>query len=182
MSPVSIGSADEVHQVVRDEILKLQAFSLGACLPAAFWEHIPAVGMVPPAEEDRIPLEPSEDKTACYFPESMVIILWGEIFMHRLQDLIKDHPEWNIDRLIKVCVLHLHAQHSNAGLSAVLSDILTYSSSALDNLIDHMYLQGAKWKLLWEIAPLGTTPVEHISTLVHISNQETDVPEPHDAE
>ncbi len=179
-SPVSMGSSDEVHRVVQYELYRMQAFGPGSHLPAAFCKHIPALGTVPPSKEDQIPLLLAEDEMACYFPESMVIMPWGKVFIRRLCDLIKDHPEWNMDKLIHVCMLHLHTQHGNAGLSAVLNNILSYSSGTLDNLVHHMYPQGTK--PLQEIVPLGTTPVEHISTLVNLSNQETDIPEPSDTQ
>ncbi len=66
------------------------------------------------------------------------------------------------------------------GIVTVLTDVLSYSSGTLDNLVDHMYPQGAK--LLWEIVPPGTQPVEHISTLVHDSDREVDMVEPADAQ
>ena len=37
-------------------------------------------------------------------------------------------------------------------------------------------------KLLWEIIPPGTQPMEHISTLVHNSDWEVDLVEPSDAQ
>ncbi len=58
----------------------------------------------------------------------------------------------------------------------LFSDMLTYSSGVLDNLVDHMYPQGAK--PLREIVPPGTAPVEYISTLVNISDWEVDLVEP----
>ena len=43
-----------------------------------------------------------------------------------------------------------------------------------------MYPQGVK--LLWEIIPPRTQPVEHISTLVQNSDQEVDLVEPMDVQ
>ena len=82
--------------------------------------------------------------------------------------------------MICVCISRLHHCHGAAGIIAVLTDVLSYSSRALDNLVDHMYPQGAK--PLWEIVPPGTQHVEHISTLVHNSDQEVDLVEPMDAQ
>ena len=120
------------------------------------------------------------DCMSCYYPESMVIVLRGEVLIWGLWDLIKDHPEWNIDHLIHVCISRLHHHHGDTGIIAVLTDVLSYSSRALDNLVDHMYPQGVK--SLQEIVPPGTQPVEHISTLVQNSDREVDLVEPTDTQ
>ena len=125
-------------------------------------------------------MDPDCNCMSCYYPESMVIILRGEVFIWGLQDLINDCPEWSIDHLIHVCVSRLHHCYGAAGIVAVLTDVLSYSSRALDNLVNHMYPQGMK--PLWEIVPPGTQPVEHISTLVHNSDWEVDLVEPTDAQ
>ena len=125
-------------------------------------------------------MDPDCNCTLCYYPESMVIIPRGEVFIQGLQDLIKDYPEWSIDCLIRVCVSRLHHHHGAAGIIAVLTDVLSYSSRALDNLVDHMYPQGVK--PLQEIIRPGTQPMEHISTLVHNSDQEVDLVEPTDTQ
>ncbi len=85
-----------------------------------------------------------------------------------------------MDHLICVCISRLHHCHRDAGIITVLTDVLSYSSGALDNLVDHMYPQGVK--PLWEIVPPGTQPVEHISTLVQNSNREVDLVEPTDVQ
>ncbi len=176
VSPSSHHSRGDMHQVVQDVLHELKSQGLGMHFPAASWEHVPVLGTVPLCEEDRVPMDPDCNCTLCYYPESMVIIPRGEVFIQGLQDLIKDYPEWSIDCLIRVCVSRLHHHHGAAGIIAVLTDVLSYSSRALDNLVDHMYPQGVK--PLWEIIPQGTQPVEHISTLVHNSNREVDLVEP----
>ncbi len=158
----------------------MQALRLGAHIPAAFHEPFPAQGTVPLSKEDQIPVTREEDRTACYFPESMVMVPQGEVFIRGLCDLIKDCPEWNVDHLISICISQLYAWHGDAGLAAVLTDVLTYSSGALDNLVDHMYPQGAK--PLQEIVPPETALVEHISMLVNISDREIDLVKPCDAQ
>ncbi len=82
--------------------------------------------------------------------------------------------------MIHVCDSRLHHHHRAVGIVAVLTDVLSSSSGALDNLVNHMYPQGVK--LLQEIIPPGTQPVEHISTLVHCSDQEVDLMEPMDTQ
>ena len=169
-------SGGNMHQVIQDVLHELNHQGLSAHFPAVFQECVPVAGTVPPCQEDRVPVDPM----SCYYPESMVVIPRGEVFIHGLQDLIKDHPEWSVDHLICVCVSRLHHHHRAAGIIAVLTDVLSYSSSTLDNLVDHMYPQGAK--PLWEIVPPGTQLVEHISTLVHNSDREVDMVEPADAQ
>ncbi len=176
-SPSSHHSRDNMHQVM---LHKLRSQGLGTHFPAAFWEHVPIAGTVPLCQEDRVPMDPDYNHTSCYFPESMVIVPRGEVFIQGLCDLIKDCPEWNVDHLICVCISRLHHHHRDAGIIAVLTDVLSYSSGALDNLVDHMYPQGMK--PLQEIVPPGTQPMEHISTLVHNSNREVDLVEPTDAQ
>ncbi len=169
-----------MHQVVLDVLHQLKVTGLGVHLPAAFWEAIPTLGTILPCEEDRIPVDPDADHTSCYYPESMVVVPKGKVFIWGLHDLIKDCPKWNMDWLIHVCISWLHHCHGDAGIVAVLMDLLSYSSGALDNLVDHMYPQGAK--PLWEIIPLGTLPMEHISTLVQNSDKLVDLVEPMDTQ
>ncbi len=169
-----------MHQVMWDVLHKLKSQGLRAHFPAAFQECVSIVGTVPPCQEDRVQVDPDCDCMSCYYPESIVIVLRGEVFIQDLQDLIKDHPKWNIDHLICVCIFRLHHHYRDAGIIAVLTDVLSYSSRALDNLVDYMYPQGAK--PLWEIFPPGTQPVEYISTLVQNSDREVDLVEPTDAQ
>ena len=82
-----------MHQVMRDMLHELKSQGLGVHFPAAFQEHVPVVGTVPLCQEDRVPVDPDCDCMSCYYPESMVIIPRGEVFIQGLQDLIKDHPE-----------------------------------------------------------------------------------------
>ncbi len=166
--------------MVQDILQELKFLRLSVHFPAAFHEAIPAPGTVPLCEEDRIPVEPDEDHTSCYYPESMVVVPRGKVFIRGLHDLIRDCPKWNVDQLICICISQLHHCHGDAGLIAVLTDLLSYSSGALDNLVDHMYPQGAK--LHQEIVPSRTQPVEHISTLVHTSDREVDLIKPTDAQ
>ena len=115
-------------QVVQDVLHKLKSQGLSVHFPAAFWEHVPVAGTVPPCEEDRVPMDPDCDCTSCYYPESMVVVLRGGVFIHCLQDLIKDCPKWSVDCLICVCISRLHHHHGDAGIIAVLTDVLSYSS------------------------------------------------------
>ena len=179
-SPSSHHSGSDMCQVIWDVLHELKNQGLGAHFPAAFQEHVPVSGTVPLCEEDQVPMDPDCDHTSCYYPEPMVIVLRGEVFIRGLRDLIKDCPEWNVDCLIQVCISRLHHCHRDAGIITVLTDVLSYSSGALDNLVDHMYPQGVK--PLWEIVPPGTQPVEHISTLVQNSDQEVDLVEPTDTQ
>ena len=179
-SPASHHSGGKMHQMVRDVIHELKVAGLGTHLLAMFCEAIPTPGTIPLCKEDRIPVDPDADHMSCYYPESMVVMPRGKVFIRGLHDLIKDQPEWNINRLICVCMSRLHHHHGDMGIVAVLTDLLSYSSGALDNLVNHMYPQGAK--LLQEIIPPGTQPVEHISTLVQTSDREVDLVEPMDAQ
>ncbi len=68
-------------QMVWDVLHELKFVRLGAHFPATFCEAIPSPGTIPPCEEDRIPMDPDEDCTLCYYPESMVVVPRGKVFI-----------------------------------------------------------------------------------------------------
>ncbi len=73
-----------MHQVIWDMLHELMSQGLGAHFPAAFQECVPIVGTVPPCQEDRVPMDPECDHTSCYYPELMVVIPRGEVFIQGL--------------------------------------------------------------------------------------------------
>ena len=62
--------------------LKIQG--LGTHFPAAFQECVPIAGTVPLGQEDQVPIDPDCNCTSCYYPESMVVMLRGEVFIQGL--------------------------------------------------------------------------------------------------
>ena len=82
-----------MHQVIQDVLHESKSQGLSVHFPAVFWQHVPIAGAVPPCEEDRVPVDPDCDCTSCYYPESMVIVLRGEVFIQGLCDLIKVCPK-----------------------------------------------------------------------------------------
>lgn len=70
--------------MVQDILYKMHAHRLGAHVPAAFREPVPIPGTVTPSKEDWIPVTLDEDCTTCYFPESMVMVPQGKVFIKGL--------------------------------------------------------------------------------------------------
>ncbi len=73
-SPSSHHSGGDVYQVMQDMLHELKYQGLSAHFPAAFQEHVPIAGTVPPCEEDRVSVDPDCNHTSCYYPESMVVV------------------------------------------------------------------------------------------------------------
>ncbi len=83
-SPSSHHSGGNVHQVVWDMLHELKSQGLGVHFPTTFREYVPISGTVPLCQDDQVPVDPDCDCTSCYYLESMVVVLRGEVFIQGL--------------------------------------------------------------------------------------------------
>ncbi len=70
-----------MRQAIWDVLHELKTQGLKVHFPAAFEEHVPILGTVPLCQEDQVPIDPDCNCTSCFYPELMVIILRGEVFI-----------------------------------------------------------------------------------------------------
>ncbi len=71
-------------QVIQDVLHELKNQGLRVHFPADFQECVPISGTIPLCQEDQVPVDPDCDHTSYYYPESMVIVPRGEVFIRGL--------------------------------------------------------------------------------------------------